>query len=152
MKPILRILVIILAIPLISHTLKAQTTNPEPSPASATEIKDTEAQLEEMLLKGNWQEYSARLSADFWQVGRELRDKQSVLADLKSGAVKYLYLTPDDEQVRSYDDTAILNLHLSITTRENGKVVTTAHRMTKVFIRQNGRWLLVSLTDVPVSH
>lgn len=152
MKPILRILVIILAIPLIFHTLKAQTTNPGSSPASATEIKDTEAQLEDMLLKGNWQEYSARLSVDFWQVGRELRDKQSVLADLKSGAVKYLYLTPDDEQVRSYGDAAVLNLHLSISARENGKVTTTVHRMTKVFIRQNGRWLLVSLTDVPLSR
>jgi ketosteroid isomerase-like protein len=117
-----------------------------------TEIKALETQLDDLLLKSNWQEYASHLADDYSQVGEQIQNKQAVLADLQSGKVKFLYLTPDEMQVRCYGDIAILNLHLSIVARENGRVITTSHRMTKVFLRQEGRWLLVSLTDVPVSH
>ena len=139
---------------LLSIPVFAQATGSSSTPNAATEgeIKAQETELENLLLKGDWQQYASYLADDFWQVGQQLENKKAVWAALQSGKWKYLYLTPDEEQVRSYGDIAILNLHLSIVARENGKVTTTLHRITKVFRRENGKWLLVSLTDVPVSH
>jgi ketosteroid isomerase-like protein len=116
------------------------------------EIQALETQLADLLVKGNWQAHASHLSDDYTETGAQVRTRQQVMADLQSGKIKFLYLTPDEMQVRAYGDAAILNMHLSVVERENGKVNTTVHRMTKVFVRRKDQWFVVALTDVPVSH
>jgi ketosteroid isomerase-like protein len=152
MTHIPRILIRCLIVLALLVPLLAQNNAPAADSSIEAEVKALDAQLTGLLIKGDWKEYASHLTDGYSQTGQQLHDKQDVLAELQSGKVKYLYLTPDETQLRLYGDTAILNLHLTVVARENGRVTSASHRMTKVFVRQKGQWFLASLTDVPASH
>ena len=83
---------------------------------------------------------------DFTGIGPSgtVRTKAQVIADFTSGDLKYQSITIDDVQVRVYQDTAVETGRSTMIGQDKGKVVPRDNRFTRVWIKQQGRWRLVS--------
>ena len=83
---------------------------------------------------------------DFIGIGPSgaLRTKAQVLADFTSGELKFQSIITDDVQVRVYGNTAVETGRSTMIGQDRGKTVPRDNRFTRVWIRQHGRWRLVS--------
>jgi ketosteroid isomerase-like protein len=83
---------------------------------------------------------------DFIGIGPSgtLRTKKDVLADLKSGSLKFQSITTDDVRIRVYGDAAVETGLSTMKGQDAEKVVPEENRFTRVWIRQGGRWRLVA--------
>ena len=70
--------------------------------------------------------------------------KAEVLAQLKSGEMKYETSKVDDMKVYVYGDTAVVNGRWKAKFVEKGKAVDTSERFTDTYIRQNGQWRCIA--------
>lgn len=127
--------------------LKADT-----NPSAESEVKKLEADLDKLLVQGDWDQYAAHLSDDYLRTENNgtVKNKAEVLTDLRSEAKKLLDVIPEELQVRVYGDTAILTGHLSALTRQNGRVTTVFSRITGTYIKRNGIWFLAALQQTTV--
>lgn len=71
-------------------------------------------------------------------------DKQSVLALFRSGALKYERLEYSDTRVRLYGSTAVLTGKARVVVRSGAHLIESRVWVTRVYIEQNHRWLLVA--------
>ena len=83
---------------------------------------------------------------DFIGIGPSgtVRTKAQVIADFTSGDLKFQSITTDDVQVRIYQDTAVETGRSTMIGQDKRKVVPRDNRFTRVWIKQQGRWRLVS--------
>ena len=83
---------------------------------------------------------------DFIGIGPSgtVRTKAQVIADFTSGDLKFQSITTDDVQVRVYQDTAVETGRSTMIGQDKGKVVPRDNRFTRVWIKQQARWRLVS--------
>lgn len=83
---------------------------------------------------------------DFIGIGPSgtLRTKKDVLADFTSGRLKFLSITTDDVRIRVYGNAAVETGLSTMKGQDAGKVVPEENRFTRVWIKQAGRWRLVS--------
>jgi ketosteroid isomerase-like protein len=89
----------------------------------------------------------ARIYAnDFIGIGPSgtVRTKAQVIADFTSGSLKFQSITTDDVQVRVYGNTAVETGRSTMIGQDKGKAVPRDNRFTRVWIKQQGRWQLVS--------
>ena len=82
---------------------------------------------------------------DFIGIGPSgtLRTKKDVLSDFTSGSLKFQSITTDDVRIRVYGNAAV-ETGLAMKGQDAGKVVPEENRFTRVWIKQGGRWRLVS--------
>lgn len=80
-----------------------------------------------------------------------VRNRTEVIADLKSGAIKYESMSHDDVRLRVYGNTVIVTGLDSVKGVDKGQDITGQRRFTRVWVKQGGRWLLVAnqTTRVP---
>jgi ketosteroid isomerase-like protein len=86
------------------------------------------------------------LAADFVSTGPtgEVQTKEGLLADLKTGKLKFESMHVDELKVRTYGDTAVaLGMDTSKATYD-GKDISGQFRWTDVFVKRNGRWQAVA--------
>ena len=83
---------------------------------------------------------------DFIGIGPSgaLRTKAQVLADFTSGELKFQSIITDDVQVRVYGNTAVETGRSTMIGQDKGTTVPRDNRFTRVWIKQHGRWRLVS--------
>ena len=83
---------------------------------------------------------------DFIGIGPSgtVRAKTQVLADFTSGDLKFQSITTDDVQVRVYGNTAVETGRSTMIGQDKGKAVPPDNRFTRVWIKLQGRWRLVS--------
>jgi uncharacterized protein (TIGR02246 family) len=83
---------------------------------------------------------------DFIGIGPSgtVRAKPQVLSDFTSGDLKFQSITTDDVQVRVYGNTAVETGRSTMIGQDKGKVVPRDNRFTRVWVKQQGRWLLVA--------
>jgi ketosteroid isomerase-like protein len=72
------------------------------------------------------------------------RTKAEVLAQVKSGEIKYDTSKVEDMKVYVYGDAAVVNGRWKAKFVEKGKPVDTTERFTDTYIRQNGQWRCVA--------
>jgi ketosteroid isomerase-like protein len=122
------------------------------NPSAESEVKKLEADLDKLLVQGDWNQYAAHLSDDYIRTENNgtVKNKADVLTDLRSEAKKLLDVIPEELQVRVYGDTAILTGHISALTRQNGRVTTVFSRITETYIKRNGSWFLAALQQTTV--
>ena len=72
------------------------------------------------------------------------RTRAEVLAQVKSGEIKYETSKVDDMKVYVYGDAAVVNGRWKIKFVEQGKTVDATDRFTDTYIRQNGQWRCVA--------
>jgi len=116
-------------------------------PAAEAEIMKLETELTQLILQGNWDEYSSRLTEDYVRTyaNGALQSKQQVLSEFRAPERKVLGLIPEDLKVRVYGDAAILTGHLTMLSRQNGRVTTSFFQFTKFFVKRDGRWLMAGM-------
>src|SRR5829696_4667078 len=82
---------------------------------------------------------------DFIGIGPSgtVRTKAQVISDFTSGDLKFQSIT-DDVRVRVYGNTAVETGRSTMIGQDRGKAVPRDNRFTRVWIKQVGRWRLVS--------
>ena len=85
-------------------------------------------------------------AGDFIGVGPSgtVRTKAQVIADFTSGDLKFQSITTDEVQVRVYGDTAVEIGRSTMDGQDKGKAVPRENRLTRVWVKQRGRWRLVA--------
>ena len=83
---------------------------------------------------------------DFIGIGPSgtLRTKKDVLSDFTSGSLRFQSITTDDVRIRVYGNAAVETGLSTMKGQDAGKVVPEENRFTRVWIKQGGRWRLVS--------
>ena len=75
----------------------------------------------------------------------ELRTKADILAGFKSGSFRYGAREVSDLVVRVYDNTAVVTGRAVQRGSENTKDYSGENRFTRVYVKQDGRWVTVAL-------
>ena len=85
-------------------------------------------------------------AADFIGVGPSgrVRTKPQVISDFTSGDLKFQSITTDEVKVRVYENTAVETGLSTMLGQDKGKAVPRDTRFTRVWVKQQGHWLLVS--------
>ena len=94
-----------------------------------------------------------RLTADdytFVTLRGEMRTKAQIVRDFGSGAAKYQSRTISDLNVRVYGDAAVVTGRATQKGAENGKDYSGDYWFTRVYVKQNGRWVTVALQTTPI--
>jgi ketosteroid isomerase-like protein len=83
---------------------------------------------------------------DFIGIGPSgtVRTKAQVIADFTSGDLTFQSITTDDVQVRVYGNAAVETGRSIMVGQDKGKAVPRDNRFTRVWIKQQGLWRLVS--------
>jgi len=83
---------------------------------------------------------------DFIGIGPSgtVRTKAQVIADFRSGSLRFQSITTDDVQWRFYGDTAVETGRSTMNGQDRGKTVPRDNRFTRVWVKQQGRWRLVA--------
>jgi hypothetical protein len=81
----------------------------------------------------------------------QLQDKTAFIADIKSGAIKYLTIEPSDQTVHVFGTTAVVTGGAAVHVLQNGNDLSIKIRYTTVQLNRNGAWQLVAweATRVP---
>jgi len=125
-----------------------------PGAASANQGQDTTAQQavrqaerdrREAMLRGDVQALGGLLAEDYVGTGARgrVRTKAEVLAQYRSGAVKYESINEDDVKIRIYGSAAVVTGRTRSKGKEEGKSFGGEHRFTRVWVARQGRWQLV---------
>ncbi|HXZ81025.1 MAG TPA: nuclear transport factor 2 family protein [Terriglobales bacterium] len=111
------------------------------------EIKTLEEARNRAILKGDVAALDRMTSDDytFITLRGELRTKAEILKGFSSGSFRYESREISDLNVRVYGDTAIVTGRSIQKGQENGKDYSGDYRFTRVYVKQNGRWLTVAL-------
>ena len=115
--------------------------------ADSAAIVALELEMSRLLMAGRIDEYATHLTADYARTTRQgkLERRDAALASWRSrGAAGPMH--PTDLWVRVYGDAAVLT-----GTVPGGDSSRPGIRITKTFVRQQGRWLLAALhgSDIP---
>jgi len=123
------------------------------TPATHAAVEKLDLDIAKMLVAGDWERYGAQLSEDFVHTAADgaIEHKQQAWIEFRSGKNKMLDMIPEELQVSTYGDTAVVVSHVTILARLNGRVITTFSRFTDVFVQRDGRWLMISSQATPMS-
>jgi ketosteroid isomerase-like protein len=149
----------ILALVLLAPTsgASAQTRQPRSAPtAAASSVEDEIKKLEEIrnqaVLHGDVAALD-RMTSDnytFVTLRGEMRTKSDILKGFASGSFHYESRQIWDLKVRVYGDTAVVTGRSIQKGMENGKDYSGDYWFTRVYVKQNGRWLTVALQTTPI--
>ena len=136
-----------LAVCLLCPLLSAFGQNFAPASSTEQEIKTLEEERNRALLHGDAAALERMTSDDytFITLRGELRTESEIVKGFQSGLFKYDSRTISDLNVRVYGDTAIVTGRSTQKGSERGKDYSGDYRFTRVYVKQNGRWLSVAL-------
>ena len=111
------------------------------------EIRALETARNEAIVHGDAAALERMTSDDytFITLRGELRTKAEIVKGFSTGAFKYGSREISDLNIRVYEDTAVVTGRSSQNGTENGKDYSGDYRFTRVYVKQNGRWLTVAL-------
>lgn len=114
--------------------------------ADEAALKALEEKWDAANLKGDVAALGAIFADTFVSTSTEgkVKTKAEILAELKSGEVKYLAAKTDDMKVFVYGDTGVVNGRWKGKFVEKGKTAEVVERYTDTFVRQNGQWRCVA--------
>jgi hypothetical protein len=139
----------VLTVPAIAQDSELKADNPSSTKAA---VEKLEVDISKMLIAGSWEEYGNHLAGEFVRTSShgDLENKQHAWEEFRPGHNKLLDMIPEELQVVTYGDTAVATSHVSILSRQNGKVITTFSRFTDVYVQREGRWYMVASQATPV--
>jgi ketosteroid isomerase-like protein len=143
------------AISMLSAELWAQSVGPKSVSSDAAEqIRVLEKAFDEAIVRRDVSALDRMTSDDFTLISLngELHAKAEVLKYFATHASEYEYRKTDNLRIRIYGDAAVVIGRTIQTIQENGKDHSDAYRFTRVYVRQEGRWLLVALQPTRVAE
>ena len=111
------------------------------------EIRALEAARNEAIVHGDAAALESMTSDDytFVTLRGELRTKAEIVKGFSTGAFKYESREISGLKVRVYGNAAVVTGRSSQKGTEDGKDYSGAYRFTRVYVKQDGRWLTVAL-------
>lgn len=124
------------------------------SPSAEEEIKNLEEARNQAVLHGDVATLDRTTADDytFITLRGELRTKSDILQGFRSGSFHYESRQISDLKVRVYGNTAVVTGRSIQKGMENGKDYSGDYRFTRVYVKQNGRWLTVALQTTLVQQ
>jgi ketosteroid isomerase-like protein len=120
----------------------------DPAAAADSEVKTLEAELAKLTVAGDRDGYAKHLAADYVYVREDgmLETRDDVLAEFSDAKRKIIFMEPDAAKmvIHVYGDTAIASAEFSLTARESGQVRQHMRRLTHVFVKRGGEWVLIA--------
>ena len=140
-----RILLLTLAVIALSCLLIAQGKNAKSS-SVADEIKKLEQQRNEAILKGDTATLDKLTSDDYTNTTAQgkMEKKGDIMDGFKSGKIKFESRELSDLDVRVYGNTAVVTGQVNQKGTNNGADTSGQNRFTRVYVKQNGRWISVA--------
>jgi hypothetical protein len=130
------------------------TFEDEPSRAGDADIVQKEKELRNAHLKGDAAALDRLDAEDFIAINPEgvVRDRVWVLTAYRSGNNKDEAIDNSDVKIHSYGNIAVVTLRSDIQRHLDGKDLSGAFRITRVWARRNGEWKIVvtQSTRIPV--
>lgn len=116
------------------------------------QLYDLEYKLNNLLAKGDFTTYKDYLADDYVRISAngQMKTKEEVLSEFQSSTTGVSNTVPKILQIRIYGNTAIMNIHLTVTSEVMGKKTTRESLLTKVFIKRDDHWYMVSLQGTPL--
>src|SRR6266700_1067859 len=145
---ILTILIFALVVMVQHATAQGKQKSADPAMAAAVdEIKALEEARNQAILNGDAAALDRMTSDDytFITLRGELRTKSDILKGFASGSFHYESRQISDLKVRVHGDTALVTGRAVQKGMENGKDYSGDYRFTRVYVKQDGRWLTVAL-------
>jgi hypothetical protein len=139
--------------------LRAQTSPATPSGASTAALK-----AEQDVRQAERDRFAAMVKADagaldkllarelsYTHSNAQMQDKAGFIADIKSGAIKYLSIDPNDISVYVFGNAAVVTGGAAVHVMQNGTDLSIKIRYTNMQINRNGSWQMVAweATRVP---
>ena len=129
-----------------------------PENSSADTIRDEVIKADKQFTDAAIQVDSAALesgvSDDYLFINNQGRmmSKGEHIAALKSGEIKYDSLSDEDVKVRAYGDTAVLTARITAQGSSNGQSISGRFLVTRVYVKRDGRWIIVSGQATPAGR
>jgi ketosteroid isomerase-like protein len=161
MKRILALAVLVITASLIawSQTPDKPATQEKPAGekvAASTSVEQAlmqiEQELTDTLIKGDPSASERYMAESFTFTAPDgmVSTKAQTIADLKSGALKIGSSKIEDMKVLVYGDTAVVTYRTTDKGTYKGRDISGQYRWTDVFVKQNGKWQLVSGHGTPI--
>lgn len=150
--------ILVMAVVAYTISVRGQSRQPEAAPTAMTnpedEIKKLEETRNEAVLHGDVSVLDGMTSDDytFVTLRGEMRTKQEILKGFASGSFHYDSRQIFDLKVRVYGNTAVVTGRSVQNGMENGKDYSGKYWFTRVYVKQNGRWLTVALQTTPIQQ
>ncbi len=108
------------------------------------QIYDLEFKLNNLLAARDFVTYSNYLADDYVRISADgkMKTKPEVIQEFQSSTGAEV--VPEVLQIRIYGNTAILNLHITVTQEVMGIKKTRESLLTKVFVNRMDKWYMVS--------
>jgi uncharacterized protein (TIGR02246 family) len=138
---------VVLVVSFLQSCVYVSAHNANSASSSEQEIRTLEDERNRAILKGDAAALE-RMTADdysFITLRGELRTKSEIVKGFQSGSFKYDSRTISDLKIRIYGDTAIVTGRSTQKGSENGKDYSGDYRFTRVYVKQEGRWVTVAL-------
>jgi ketosteroid isomerase-like protein len=90
---------------------------------------------------------------DFFYTGVRgaLKTKKDVLAEIRSGDLKFELMQFDDFRVRVYGETALVTGRATTKGRGHSGEITGRFRYTRLYVKRQGQWRLVAFQVIPIA-
>lgn len=136
------------------HAAPEPTSSASAGVAVQEEIKNIEQERNEALLKHDTATLDRMTSDDYTFINQrgELRTKAEILTGFKSGNFNYEAREISELKVRVYGDMAVVTGRAKQKGVENTKDYSGENRFTRVYVKQNGRWISVALQVTVVAQ
>ena len=135
------------ALPLYAQGMPgAAPANPARDTSAQQAVRQAERDRRDAMLRGDAQALGGLLAEDYVGTGARgrVRTKAEVVAQYRSGAVKYESINDEDVKTRIYGSAALVTGRTRSKGKEEGKSFGGEHRFTRVWVERQGRWQLVA--------
>jgi len=115
-------------------------------------IKKLEQQRNEAILKGDTATLDRLTSDDYTNTTAQgkIEKKADIMDGFKSGKIKFESRELSDLDVRVYGNTAVVTGQVNQKATNNGVDTSGQSRFTRVYVKQNGRWVSVANQATPL--
>jgi len=143
----MRFVWMVLLLGLCSSHVSVQGQDPGGALSAEQQIKSLEEERNRAIVRGD-ASVLERMTADdytFITLRGELRTKSDIVKGFQSGSFRYQSRQISDLNIRVYGNSAVVTGRSTQQGSENGKDYSGDYRFTRVYVKQNGRWLTVAL-------
>jgi ketosteroid isomerase-like protein len=143
----MRFLSVVLLLGLFSSRTSVQGQDPGGALSAKQQIESLEEERNRAIVRGDASVLDRMTSDDytFITLRGELRTKSDIVKGFQSGSFRYQSRQISDLNIRVYGDSAVVTGRSTQKGSENGKDYSGDYRFTRVYVKQNGRWLTIAL-------
>jgi ketosteroid isomerase-like protein len=147
MKVVIQFAVLAFIISPVAYA-KVEANRPNQYKKAEQEVLRLEYEQNEAFLRNDAEAIARALADDFIEITARgtIRTKAEMIAEVKSGEVKFDYLKIEEIKVRGYGNTAVVNVRVTSKGRYKGQEFK-SNRLwyTRVYVKDHGRWQCVLL-------